>query len=78
MLQIFEVMNSSIVTTKRSPSFSRFFKARQRTPVTPHWLPFSFTKPLPNIPAPKRIRGTFALFCWNFDGFHLRLHHKMH
>jgi hypothetical protein len=29
----------------------------------PHLLPFSFNKPLPNIPAPKTIRGTFALSC---------------
>jgi hypothetical protein len=70
-------MNSSIVTTKKFSSFSYFFKACQRTPTTPHLLLFSFTKALPNIPAPKTIRGTFALSCWNFDGFHLYLHHKM-
>ena len=56
----------------------RFFESRQRTPATPRWLPFSFIKSLPSIPATKTIRGTFALSCWSFDGFCLRLHHKMH
>jgi hypothetical protein len=71
-------MSLSIVSAKKSPSFSRYFNARQRMPVTPHLLPFSFTTSLPNIPASKAIKGTFALSCWNFDGFHLHFHHKMH
>ncbi|CEG74267.1 hypothetical protein RMATCC62417_09505 [Rhizopus microsporus] len=69
-LQILEVLYSSIVTALRSSAASLLFNAGQKATVTQHLFPFSFIKPLPNIPAPKTTRGTFSLSIWSFAGFH--------
>lgn len=70
---------SSIVTAITPPSASRFFNARQNTPVTPQRFPFNLTLSVPNMPAPKITNGIFCWYWLNWsDKNLLALYHKLY
>lgn len=71
LLQIFEVLYSSIVIAISPPSLSLFFSDLHKTPVTPDLLFLSLTRSLPNIPSPKIIKGIFLGLSSYFRGRHL-------
>ena len=75
-LHVFDVLNSSIVTTINSLAASYFFKVAKSFPITPHRNPFILTISLPKTPAPKTTNGYFSLFSWKGKGHYFKFSKK--